>query len=103
LLRLMREYPHLYADSSALTTLNRHGTLPELMASGLHDRVLHGSDYPVPVVPWGPWLSGRYDLETALYLQSLPNPLERDYQSKRLMGFGPESFGTLARLLELEG
>lgn len=99
LLRLMREYPHLYADSSALTTLNRHGTLPELMASDLHDRVLHGSDYPVPVVPWGPWLSGRYDWETALYLQGLPNPLERDYQSKRLMGFGPESFGKLGNLL----
>ena len=101
LLRMMREYPHLYADSSALTTMNRFGTLPELLASGVHDRVLHGSDYPVPVVPWGPWLGGRYDLESARYLHGIGNPLERDYRAKRLMGFGESSFTRLGGLLGL--
>jgi len=100
LLRMMSEYPHLYTDNSALTTLNRHDTLPELLASGLHDRILHGSDYPVPVVPWGPWLGGRYDLETAIFLQGIRNPLERDYQAKRMMGFGEESFSRLGELLQ---
>lgn len=99
LIRLMRDYPHLYADNSALTSFNRHDTLPELLRSGVHDRVLHGSDYPVPVVPWGPWLSGCYDLESVLHLRTLGNPLERDYQAKRLMGFGEESFTKLGRLL----
>ncbi len=99
LLRLMREYPHLYADNSALTTLNRFGTLPELLETDLRGRVLHGSDYPVPVVPWGPWLAGLYDLETTLHLQRIDNPIERDYQAKRSMGFGPASFSRLAALL----
>jgi uncharacterized protein len=101
LLRLMREYPHLYADNSALTTLNRHDTLPELLGSGLVDRVLHGSDYPVPVIPWGPWISGLYDVETVWMLKRIENPLERDYQAKRLMGFGEESFTRLGALLGL--
>jgi predicted TIM-barrel fold metal-dependent hydrolase len=99
LIRLMREYPHLYTDSSALTTLNRYDTLPELMGSGLHDRVLHGSDYPVPVMPWGPWLCDRYDLDAVLYLQGIENPLERDYQAKRLMGFGAASFARMGALI----
>jgi len=101
LLQMMRDYPHLYADSSALTTLNRHDTLPELLRSDLHRRVLHGSDYPVPVVPWGPWLSGRYDLEAVHFLRAIENPLERDYQAKRLMGFADESFTRLGALLGL--
>jgi len=99
LLRMMSEYPHLYADNSALTTLNRFSTLPELLEGGWHDRIIHGSDYPVPIMPWGPWLGGHYDLDSALFLQSIQNPLERDYQAKRLMGFGEESFSRLARLL----
>jgi hypothetical protein len=103
LLKLMKEYPHLYADTSALTTLNRYGTLAELLESGMTERMLHGSDYPVPVVPWGPWLGGHYDLETAMCLQGIENPLERDYQSKRMMGFGLECFTRLGEVLGLNG
>ena len=101
LMRMMRDYDHLYADSSALTTLNRFGTLPELLGSGLHDRVLHGSDYPVPVEPWGPWLGGRYDLDAVQLLRGIENPLERDYQAKRLMGFTDKSFWRMGEILGL--
>ena len=101
LLEMMREFPHLFADNSALTTLNRHGTLPDLLESGLADRVLHGSDFPVPVVPWGPWLSGRYDFAAARRLAGIENPLERDYQAKRAMGFPDASFTRLGEILGL--
>jgi uncharacterized protein len=99
LLKMMEAYPHLYADNSALTTFNRYTTLPELLGGGWRERVIHGSDYPVPVMPWGPWLGGHYDVESALYLQSITNPLERDYQAKRLMGFGEASFSRFGQLL----
>lgn len=100
---MMREYPHLYADNSALTTLNRFGTLAELLAPDIAPRVLHGSDYPVPVAPLGPWLGGRYDWESASLLLGIKNPFERDYQAKRLMGFPEETFARLGTLLGMAG
>lgn len=101
LLRLMEEYPHLYTDNSALTTPNRQSTVPELLPPSVQCRVLHGSDYPVPVSAWGPWLGGLYDAKARRALSHIKNPLERDYQAKRLMGFAPETFTRLATLLGL--
>lgn len=101
LLEIMAEYPHLYADNSALTTLNRYGTVPELLPPNVQERVLYGSDYPVPVSPWGPWFGGLYDAKARRKLCRIENPLERDYQAKRRMGFSEETFTRLATLLEL--
>ncbi len=99
LLALMADYPHLYADNSALTTVNRHGTVPELLPPSIQARVLHGSDYPVPVSAWGPWFGGLYSAEARRSLSRLRNPLERDCQAKHHMGFSPDTFTRLAGLL----
>jgi hypothetical protein len=65
--------------------------------------MLHGSDYPVPVHGHFAWLRGWVDWGTFRRWEHHPNPLERDYQLKRAMGFPDETFTRIRRLLRLPG
>ena len=62
------------------------------MDKDLIKRVLHGSDFPVP--PYGifPFLMGYMKLDDYLYARSERNPLERDFQIKKAVGFPEETF-----------
>lgn len=101
---LVRRFPRLYGDNSALACCNfraRPGAIRRLVEPGLRERILHGSDVPVPVtasllcafgiVSWRDWR------RTA----ALANPIERDVQIKRAMGFPEVSFTRLAELLRM--
>ncbi len=100
---MTRQYPRLYGDNSALAAPNfrtrpsairRLTTDPELAA-----RILHGSDVPVPVsgvlawafgiIPWRAWRASA----------AVRNPIARDLQLKRAMGFSDETTTRLAPLL----
>ena len=100
---MTRKFPRLYGDNSALagwnfrarpSMLRRMAGDPELAG-----RILHGSDVPVPVsggllcalgaLSWSEWR------RTA----RIPNPIERDAEIKRALGFGEETFTRLAGLL----
>lgn len=99
LVRMFRDYPHLYADNSALATPNRAGTAGRLLESDAVGRVLHGSDFPIPVGALGPWLRGLVSWRDMRLAGREPNPLRRDAQIKRAMGFPSESFTRLDGLL----
>jgi hypothetical protein len=101
LIEMMRRYPHLYADNSALVSLNRFGTLRDLLAGEVQPRVVYGSDYPIPIVPAGPWLGGLLSKRDWRELRRLPNPFERDIQTKCRLGFTNDTFTRLAGLLGL--
>ena len=75
--------------------------LPVCGAQELVDRLLHGSDYPVPVLGAWAWMRGLVDWETYRRWENCPNPIERDYQLKRAMGFPAESFSRIRRLLRI--
>ena len=45
------------------------------------------------------WMRGLVDWETFRRLEREPNPLERDYQLKRAMGFPMETFTRIWQLL----
>jgi hypothetical protein len=53
-------------------------------------RILHGSDFPVPVLGHRMWLQGWIDRATFKRCQSIANPLERDWDFKRALGFDDE-------------
>ncbi len=101
LLEMFNRYPNLYADNSALCSPIRSRTLKALLKPELHGRVIHGSDYPIPVSGLGPWLRGR--LKWSDYSkwknETATNVLERDYQLKQAIGFPPETFTLLDRLI----
>ena len=98
---MLREFPNLYGDISALVSLNRCGHLRDCLGKEIEPRILHGSDFPVPVLGHLLWWKGWIDRETWKRCQSIPNPLERDWQFKRAMGFSEEIAMRAGRLLRL--
>src|ERR1043166_103510 len=47
---MLREFPNLYGDISALVALNRCGHLRDCLREEIAPRLLHGSDFPVPAL-----------------------------------------------------
>ncbi len=98
--KMLDRFPNLYGDTSAWNVPLRGRHAGRSVVPGLlRDRLLHGSDYPVPcsglwaalhrLVPWGTYRRWR----------NCPNSLERDYQLKRAMGFDEGHFTRMHALL----
>jgi predicted TIM-barrel fold metal-dependent hydrolase len=101
---LVGRFPNLYGDNSAFNAPNgrlasKH--VERCLAAPLLGRVLHGSDAPVTVSGLEPFLRGYVSRRAYRLSRAESNPLERDYQLKRAMGFPEESFTRAARLLRL--
>jgi hypothetical protein len=98
---MTQRYRGLYGDLSALGMPIRCRCLPACLKPPLVDRLVHGSDLPVPVLGHWLWKRGLLDWRTFRCWQQHPNVLERDYQFKRAMGFPEEIFNRAHRLLRL--
>ena len=96
---MTHRYPRLYGDVSAFNIPFRGAHVPECRRAPLVDRMIHGSDYPVPVYGHRSWFRGLINWPTFRRWQRHPNVLERDYQFKRAMGFPPEVFTRIRGLL----
>jgi hypothetical protein len=96
---MTRLFPNLYGDTSAFNVPIRGRHVPECLREPLRERMLHGSDFPVPVHGHFPWAKGFVDWKTFRRWEHHPNVLERDYQLKRAMGFPPETFTRIESLL----
>lgn len=104
--RLMEEFPNLYADTSALTQVNRPGHLRRVLADPLvRQRLVHGSDFPLSntalVSPWyHPLDLAAADMER---LDGLENPWDRDVALKQALGMPAEAFTRGMGLLRAGG
>jgi uncharacterized protein len=96
---MTRRHPNLYGDTSAFNVPIRGRHVRECLREPLVERMLHGSDYPVPVHGHFPWAKGYVDWPTFRRWERHPNILERDYQLKRAMGFPPECFSRIWGIL----
>lgn len=99
LLKMFYDYPNLYGDNSALNSPVRSRTLHKILKPTVVERIIHGSDYPIPVNGMGPYLRGQLPFNLWRRWQRHSNVLERDYQLKRAMGFPEETFTRLDGLL----
>lgn len=88
---MIRRYPNLYGDNSAFNVPIRGRHVRECLLEPLAGRILHGSDYPVPVHGHFAWVKGLVGWEVFRRWEKHPNILERDYQLKRAMGFSEAS------------
>ncbi len=96
---LMERFDNLLADSSAVAQCIRWRWLKRIAGNDLVcSRLLHGSDYPVPVttLPWG-----ALDVRTWWRLRRIKSPLARDLAVKDAAGCGREAARRAARVLEI--
>jgi predicted TIM-barrel fold metal-dependent hydrolase len=101
---MTRRFPRLYGDTSAfLVPANRcrGSVLTRCLETPLRERLVHGSDYPVPSWGFWVWARGCLSWRTWRRWQRHPNPLERDYQLKRAAGFPEEVFTRAPGMLRL--
>ncbi|MEB3236971.1 MAG: amidohydrolase family protein [Candidatus Sericytochromatia bacterium] len=96
-LRTLERHDHAFGDSSGFTSLVRGRWLTDKRLDGVRDRILHGSDLPVPPMPLAlaPWVGTT----EALRLQTIANPLDRDVLAKRAVGVPDAAFHRAATLL----
>ncbi len=93
--KLVREYPHFYSDISALTLLNRFLMLLRLRREPvLQERLLYGTDYPLPVFHFPVW--GRVGWRPLRQLLSTKNRFDRMYLVCQQLGL---KFGSLEKAL----
>jgi len=90
MVKLCEEFKNLYADTSAIANPVRFTYRQRLLEPPLLDRLIQGTDYPVPPTPilW----PGAIGPIKAARIQSTLNPFDRDYLGKIASGFPPEQF-----------
>lgn len=95
---LLGRYPHLWLDNSGLANPSRCAHLPRLARDpGMGERTLYGSDFPVPsnaayyLAQLGPRRVWRLEREG--------NPLQRDVELKRELGYPDATLSRAAGLL----
>jgi hypothetical protein len=99
---MLRKYPHLHGDNSALAGLSfrlRPAALRTMVSAAMDGRILHGSDLPVPPSGLLPRLFGMIGADDHRESRRIANPIERDARLKRMMGFGERSFTRAATIL----
>jgi hypothetical protein len=96
---MLGEFPNLYGDVSAMVSLNRCGHLRDCLRGDIAARILHGSDFPVPVLGHRLWLQGWINRVAFHRIQKVANPLERDWEFKTALGYMEEMRTRATRLL----
>ena len=101
LFKMMDQFPSLFTDNSALASPNRWRTMKPLLEPKVQERVIHGSDFPIPSGGFGPWI-GRL-LSKTKYLESrkIKNSLERDVFIKKSVGFLDDTLTRLHNLINV--
>jgi uncharacterized protein len=96
---MLARHPNLYGDTSAFNVPIRGRHIRACLREPLASRLLHGSDYPVPVFGHWAWAQRFVDWESFRDCECISNVLEKDYQLKRAMGFPPEHFTRVYSLM----
>ena len=98
---MLLKHTNLYADTSAFTQPNRSFFLRRFLRHPeLYPKLVHGSDVPLPIIPW-------------LFLRSLPfreivrlsqvaSPIDRDCLIKQALGFPDSVFRRGSELLRMD-
>jgi len=100
LARLMREYPNLYTDISALTNINKPGCLKEALTKPeFQGRLVYGTDFPlINTLLESPWYSFRLSFAQKWAIWRTPNVWDRDVLLKHDLGVPTETFARSTQL-----
>lgn len=100
LARLMREFPNLYSDISALTDLNKPGYLREALTKPeFAGRLVYGTDFPlINTALDSPWYWLRLSFRQKWEIWRMRNPWDRDVLTKHYLGTGTEEFSRWSKV-----
>jgi predicted TIM-barrel fold metal-dependent hydrolase len=91
---LLERHPRAHLDLAALSLVHRRRRLFRILErEQVHGRVLHGSDFPLPVHAWA--FAGRIGVRRARELGRIESIFERDFALKKELGV-PDAFFTRA-------
>ena len=83
---LVREFPNCYGDTSAICSPGRLRWVSSLLEDqSVVDKLIHGSDYPIPPIVWPAWR--KLGFAQCLKLSRETSFLSRDILAKRALGF----------------
>ena len=94
LARLMREFPNLFTDISALTNVNKPGCLKEALTKPeFSGRLVYGTDFPlINTALESPWYSFHLSLRQKWEIWRTKNPWDRDVLMKHYLGTPTDTF-----------
>lgn len=94
LARLMREFPNLYSDISALTDINKPGYLREALTKPeFAGRLVYGTDFPlINTALDSPWYWFRLSFRQKWEIWRTKNPWDRDVLTKHYLGVPTDIF-----------
>ncbi len=101
---MTERFPNLYGDNSALAGLSfrlRPSALRRITSGALAERILHGSDLPVPSSGLLPWAGGMLPWREYRAAARIANPVERDARLKHALGFADATFTRAATVLRM--
>ncbi len=96
---MFSRHPNLYGDTSAFNVPIRGRHVRACLVEPFASRLVHGSDYPVPVFGHWAWMQRFVDWAQFRRCERIPNVLEKDYQLKVAMGFPAGHFTRIDSLL----
>ena len=97
---LMREYPNLYMDISALTQINKPGSLKEALTKPeFAERLVYGTDFPlINTALVSPWYSFHLSLRQKFSIWRTENPWDRDVLMKHDSGVSTDIFARSGKM-----
>ncbi len=99
-LAMLEEFPNLYGDLSSMASIARFPYLRRMLGHDLaRERIMLGSDYPVPV--WPTLFLPQLGLSRVRELRRRRNPLQRNLETFRAMGVDDPILERASRVLRL--
>jgi len=92
---------NLYADISAMCTLFRASIIDDVLKKIPHDRMVLGSDYPIPVDNMPPKFVETLSLQEYLDIAKIDNPIEKNYRQLLAMDFPKEAMTKASSILKI--
>ncbi len=92
---------NLYADISAMSILFRAPIIDAVLKKIPHDRMVLGSDYPVPVDRMPPPFIENLTFQDSSKIAKIDNPIEKNYRQLLAMNFPKEAMTKAASILRI--
>lgn len=99
-LKMLREFPNLYGDISAMASVARFPYIKKVLKDEIaRERVMLGSDFPIPISPWV--FTREIGMAEVRRLKRIDNPLQKNLETFRALGVPDTILGRAAQILKL--